>query len=218
MRFHIHVDAAEMSRDFEEAATRDLGFSRDDFNPMPSKGPQAYPCNHLSKKLATVNEFHRAFDDVAQLAVSGVVGYIEGECVVRRSEVRPLIYAPSVPLPFSVGLKDLGPREFRETEIHISALASDVDDDVKSSLVTAGFFLAYKGNVDQRKLIFTIQGSVRTIRPVYVVLLQWLSTSGALGPCVIKEERIRRFWLSDPDVFRPPVVETILPVGICEKL
>jgi hypothetical protein len=108
-------------------------------------------------------------------------------------------------------LGELGTGEFRETEIHISTVARNIDYRVVSALVDAGFFLAWKGPLEQRKLVFTVQGKILTIRPLYKVLVHWLSQSGALGQCVIKEEQIRRYWLSDPNVFRPPIVRQVLP-------
>jgi hypothetical protein len=212
MRFHIHVDAATVSPDFERSARLDLGFERDDFNPLPSAGIQAFRCNHLSKKLGHAREFEAVFNQIAGLAQSsnGLVGYIEGECVARRHELEAASLAGDCRPPFSVVLGELAPGHFRETEIHISTLAKDANSHTVRALVEAGFFLAHKGTSANTRLVFTIQGSVATIKPLYSVLADWLAASGALGPCTIKEERIRRYWLSSAEVFRPPVVRNVI--------
>lgn len=211
MRFHIHIDAADISRKFEGAAKESFGFYRDDFTPMKGPGPHAYPRNHLSHKASSVGDFYQTFDGIVELAdtLGGLVGYIEGECVVRRTEIRAQRNpAPTAP-PFAATLGELAPGDFRETEIHITAPEKQVNQAAARTLADAGFFQAHKGPLDDRKFIFTLQGTVDIIRPLYDVMALYLSTTGLLGDCAIKEERIRRFWLSDSHVLRPAVVRKL---------
>lgn len=106
-------------------------------------------------------------------------------------------------------MKFLEPDTFRETEIHITLSRDDSDPRLLEALTDMGFFCAYLPKDYGEAAIFTVQGSREDIDKILPVTIEYLETVGGAVECSIKEERITHWWLSKPDVARPPVIEKI---------
>ncbi|MEO1028834.1 MAG: hypothetical protein AAFX02_07225, partial [Pseudomonadota bacterium] len=55
--------------------------------------------------------------------------------------------------------------------------------------------------------ILTIQGTRRQISTLAGLLRDYLARTGGFVRGKLMEERITRYWLSDPNVERPPVID-----------
>lgn len=120
--FHIHVDAAELSKDFDAFLVDTFGFWRMDFEGGPENAETYEPANHLTLKPTTPERFKDAFDRIVEFAEANkaMIGYIEGEIVPLDRDSAPRAYNPPVPIPFRVRLESLPRGTFRETEVHIT--------------------------------------------------------------------------------------------------
>src|SRR5262245_13984643 len=99
--FHIHVDAAWITSDFEAFLKHERGFFRADF--VGSDCGRAEPLHHLTFKTGDAQEFRRTFAMVRAYAQSNQAmgGYLEGEVVYERDY--PLSeYDANVSAPFKL--------------------------------------------------------------------------------------------------------------------
>jgi hypothetical protein len=208
--FHIHIDATRLSREFEEylAAT---GFVRTDFAGHP-EGEQGFEApNHLTLKLSDARHFREQFDNTVAYAskMSGMNGYIEGEFIPLDKDVVERTFTPGIPLPFSITTVALPKGAFRETEIHITLDRDRSDPRLRAALSDMGFFSAFMRKPHGVAQIFTVQGSREHVGQILPPLIDFLDATGGTVHCSVKEERIAKWWLSDPSVVLPPVINSI---------
>ena len=94
-KFPIHVDAFELSADFERFLVEDRG-SAEAISPDIRRAWEGYePPHHLTLKLNDGNQFRVCFDEVAARARQDVSmrGYVEGEFIAEDLTIpeKPLI-------------------------------------------------------------------------------------------------------------------------------
>ncbi|MGI8990909.1 MAG: hypothetical protein ACR2I2_15195 [Bryobacteraceae bacterium] len=208
--FHIHVDAITLTEAFEKHLG-ELSFKRSDFAGHP-EGQRGFEApHHLTLKLHDSDKFRRTFDDLAATASasSGLNGYLEGEFIPLDKEILDRPYVAGVPLPFRVSNGPLRKGDFRETEIHITLDRDRSDPRLIESLTEMGFFAAYMRKPFGIAQIFTVQGSRKQVDEILPQLLNYLEACGGSANCSVKEERIAKWWLSDPSVALPPVIQAI---------
>ena len=209
--FHIHVDAFEISPEFERFLTDERGFYRSDFAGHP-EGVEGYePPHHLTLKLNDGNEFRSQFDDVVRTARAGtrMLGYVEGEVIAEDVPIQEKPFSESVPAPFRIATTSLPAGQFRESEIHVTLDRDRSDSRLIEALVGMGFFAAYLPKPYGMAQIFTVQGSRTFIAELMPALLTFLRSAGGAVSCSVKEERIAAWWMSDPAVRLPPVISNI---------
>ena len=162
-------------------------------------------------KLYDSAEFRKKFDEVASRAdaTSGIKGYLEGEYIPIDEDVADRPYRQGVKIPFRVASQPIAPGLFRETEIHITLERDRSDPRLLASLNEMGFFSAYMKKPYGVAQIFTVQGSRSQIDKLLPLLLSFLETCGGTVHCSVKEERVARWWLSEPSVVLPPVIDEI---------
>lgn len=208
--FHIHVDAAEIQPSFEQYLAQS-GFVRTDFAGHPGNADGFEAPNHLTLKLYDSAEFRKKFDEVqAQAsATHGIRGYLEGEFIPvdRDLEARP--YQGNVEPPFRVTSQPIEPGSFRETEIHITLDRDRSDPRLLASLTEMGFFSAYMHKSYGVAQIYTVQGSRAQVDQLLPRVIAYLEDCGGTATCSVKEERVARWWLSNPSVALPPVIANI---------
>jgi hypothetical protein len=208
--FHIHVDAAQISPPFEEYLAQ-TGFVRTDFAGHPEGADGFEAPNHLTLKLYDAAEFRKKFDEVAHAAIetSGIRGYLEGEFIPVDRDVADRPYQAGVDIPFRVESRPIAQGSFRETEIHITLDRDRSDPRLLASLTEMGFFSAYMHKSYGVAQIFTVQGTRTVIDQLLPRLFAYLESCGGTANCSVKEERVARWWLSDPTVALPPVISDI---------
>ena len=210
--FHVHVDAHSLAGHFEEYLVDRLGFYRSDFAGHP-EGTEGYePAHHLTRKTTSSQEFKELFEQVSAYAKQGgaMRGYIEGEFVPVDKEIEERPFDETVPLPLRLKTGSLPPGRFRETEIHIALSRDSSDPRLLQNLMEMGFFGAYLPKSYGVAAIFTAQGSRQDIDQILPALERYLNNAGGAVACSIKEERIANWWVSDPDLRLPPVVQDVL--------
>jgi len=210
--FHIHVDATSLDRAFEEHLVRTLGFWRSDFSHQFADDDGFEPAHHLTQKPATSVEFQRLFDGVVKFATThpgALRGYVEGEFIALDEDIDEKAYDPSIPPPFSVSLTRLALGAFRETEIHISLDKDHSDPRLCRALKEMGFFAGFIPKSYGVAEVLTVQGSREHVRQILPPVLDFLRSAGGSAHCSVKEERVAKWWVSDPDIQMPPVVESI---------
>jgi hypothetical protein len=208
--FHIHVDAVTVTPLFEEYLSQ-AGFVRTDFAGHPEGAEGFEAPNHLTLKLSDSEVFRKTFDDVVARAssTSGIRGYVEGEFIPLDQDLADRPYQPGVPAPFKVESRPISAGSFRETEIHITLDSERSDSRLLASLTEMGFFSAYMRKSYGVAQIFTVQGSRSQVNELLPRLVTYLQSCGGTAKCSVKEERVARWWLSDPSVTLPPVVASI---------
>src|SRR6185436_20588616 len=100
--FHIHVDAAWVSADFETFLSRELGFCRTDF--VGADGGKTEPLNHLTLKTRSARIFRGTFSRAVAYAQSNraMSGYIEGEVISLDKSFDWSPHNPRIPVPFKL--------------------------------------------------------------------------------------------------------------------
>jgi len=209
--FHIHVDAFEISPEFERFLTGELGFYRSDFAGHPEGVEGFEPPHHLTLKLKDGNQFRSRFDDVVRTAKAAtrMRGYVEGELLAEDIQIEEKPFNPSVPVPFRIATTSLPPGQFRESEIHVTLDRDRSDSRLIEALTGMGFFAAYLPKPYGTAQIFTVQGARASVGELMPDLLAFLKSTGGAVSCSVKEERIAAWWMSDPPVRLPPVISTI---------
>jgi hypothetical protein len=210
-QFHIHIDGQDLSSDFEDRLIHDLGFWRSDFSGHPEGAEHYEPPHHLTQKTADSKEFKALFDQIVEHAKApqAMKGYIEGEFVPLDQDLAPRPFDASVPLPCKIRRTFLPPGTFRETEVHITLDRDRSHPQLLRNLLEVGLFAAYLPKAYGTAAIFTAQGSRAHIDALLPTLTAYLERAGGAVECSIKEERIAHWWMSEPDLPLPPVVESI---------
>jgi hypothetical protein len=210
--FHIHIDAVFIEEEFKNFLVNTLGFSLKNFSVVPTESERHAPEHHLTYKIADAKTFHQQFDVIEQYLrqhLKAMEGYVEGEYIPGEFKIPHGEFNPEVLTPFTVELGSLASGEFREDEIHITLDADRSDPRLLLSLRQMGFFSVFMDKAYGRAKIFTTQGSYQNIQKILPLLTSYLKDAGGVVNCVVKEERIVRFWLSSPDVKRPPTIANI---------
>ncbi len=211
--FHIHIDAQWVSESFKTFLLREQRFLPKNFSGFPVNSPRHAPDLHLTYKVAEANTFHAVLDAIKSYLAAypdSMVGYVEAEYIPEEIIISTQIFDPNVPLPFTLELRDLPSGQFRADEIHITLDRDKSDPRLLLSLRQMGFFSVYMAKEWGMAEIFTTQGSFHDVNQVVMpALLEYLNKVGGAVNCVVKEERMIHYWLSHPDVKRPPVIGKI---------
>lgn len=77
------------------------------------------------------------------------------------------------------------------------------------SLMKMGLFAAYLPKSYGVAEVFTAQGSRENVDAILGPLAQYLERAGGSVECSIKEERIADWWMSEPGLRPPPVIDQI---------
>jgi hypothetical protein len=210
--FDIHIDALELSKNFEQFLL-DLGFWRSDFCGHPPGAASYEPPHHLTLQPSTSGEYKQAFRTVRQYVgarLDPVRGYIEGEFFAFDRDLEAKSFDCSVPAPFEIKTGFLPAGKFRESEIHVTMSRDKSDPRLAEILMKMGFFTAYLSKPYGVGQVFTVQGTHGQIQSLLPVVYEFLQAIGGAAACSIKEERVVGWWISHSDVRLPPVVEQIL--------
>jgi hypothetical protein len=207
--FHIHIDAAWLTPEFESQVTNDLGFRRTDF--IGADGGRVEPFNHLTFKTDNSPSFQRSFAKVVAAAeVEGAMaGYIEGELIALDLDLPARSFDATVPPPFELITGTLPPATFRESEVHIAMCVERSDQRLMRSMLDMGFLSVYMPKPWGVSIIFTAQGTREIVRDIAKAIVSYLNTAGGAARCSIKEEVIAKWWMSDGGVAIPQVVQAI---------
>lgn len=218
--FHIHIDAVTLSDDFETYLTRELGFWRSDFSGHPEGAEAFCPLNHLTQKVTTTREFRVLFDRVLSYVKihDAMKGYIEGEFIALDKDIEERSFDASVKPPFKLRRTFLPPGTFRESEVHIVLNRDQSDRRLLRNLMEMGLFAAYLPKAYGTAEIFTVQGSRVIIQTLIKHLSDYLDKAGGAVECSIKEERIADWWMSEPNLRLPPVVDSVDEAGDLGRL
>jgi hypothetical protein len=111
--------------------------------------------------------------------------------------------------PFKIQTTSVSPGDFRESEIHIVLNRDQSDPRLLQGLMKMGLFTAYMPKPYGTAQIFTAQGSREKIQTMLPPLTAYLEKAGGAVDCSIKEERVADWWLSEPALRLPPVVDVI---------
>jgi hypothetical protein len=161
--------------------------------------------------MSDSKKFKALFDRIVERAKAPqtMKGYIEGEFVPLDRDLAPRPFDASVPVPFKLQRGFLPPGTFRETEVHITLDRDRSEPRLLWNLLEMGLFAAYLPKTYGTAVIFTAQGSRAHIDALLPSLTAYLERAGGAVECSIKEERIAHWWMSEPDLPLPPVVESI---------
>jgi alkylation response protein AidB-like acyl-CoA dehydrogenase len=214
-QFHIHIDAQNLAPGFERFVIADLGFWRSDFSGHPEGVEHYEPPHHFTQKTKDSKEFKALFDQIVghAKAPQAMKGYIEGEFVPLDRDIALHPYDASVPLPFKLERTFLPAGTFRETEVHVTLDRDRSEPQLLRNLLEMGLFAAYLPKTYGTAAIFTAQGSRAHIDALLPTLAAYLERAGGAVECSIKEERIAHWWMSEPALPLPPVVESIQWTG-----
>jgi hypothetical protein len=211
--YHIHVDAQHLAPDFETFLLESLGFFLSHFAGHPEDALHFEAPRHLTCKTNDSKVFLEVFEQAkafAEANPSSFVGYIEGECIPLDLDLLDRPFDPSIEFPFKFELAPLSPGKFREDEIHITLDRDKSDPRLLQVLRSAGFFSAYMEKPNNVVEILTVQGTYRQIQELLPDILKYLNAAGGSVSCSVKEERIIKWWLSQPDVPVPPTISAVI--------
>ncbi|MBS4052862.1 MAG: hypothetical protein KGZ69_16905 [Methylomonas sp.] len=200
-----------LSKDFEAFLTDQLGFWRSDFCGHPEGHPHFEPAHHMTQKPKDGKEHRALIESVLAHAekTDAMLGYIEGEFIPLDEDIPERPYDPSIQPPFKIHRTTLPAGSFREDEIHITLSRDESDPGMIQSLIDMGLFAAYLPKPHGVAVVFTVQGTRKQIEELWEPLCNYLHKAGGAKNCSIKEERITHWWLSQPDVSLPPVIDHI---------
>jgi hypothetical protein len=206
---HIHVDASYLSHHLAGVLER-LGFWRSDFS---EQQVDSYaPLHHFTLKPQSTSEFKATFDFLVRWLEENpgnIDGYLEGEVVPVDDELAEGQFDSDVPIPFTLGLSNLKPGEFRESEIHVTLDREKSHPTLRKRLREMGLFSAYLPKVYGIAEVFTVQGLQVDVDRLLPSLRRYIQEAGGANRCSIKEERIARWWVSRRDLALPPIVGSI---------
>ncbi|HYR78154.1 MAG TPA: hypothetical protein VEM96_20245 [Pyrinomonadaceae bacterium] len=204
--FHIHVDAAWVSPEFETFLKQELGFFRTDF--VGADGGKTEPLNHLTLKTRDAQVFRGAFAQVVTYAQShrAMAGYVEGEVITFDKDFDWSPHDPNVPTPFKLEMTSLPPKTFRESEFHLTLCPERSDPRLLQRLTEMGLLMIYMPKTWGVALVFTAQGNRNLIRSLTLNLAAFLEKAGGAVMGSLKEERVAKWWTSDKAIKFPPVV------------
>jgi hypothetical protein len=209
--FHIHVDALTLSENFESFLTTELGLWRSDFSGHPEGVEHFEPPHHFTAKVVSSAEFRECFDRLVSYAEANapMKGYLEGEFIALDEDLTERPFDPAVKAPFKIQKTNLPAGGFRESEIHVVLNRDKSDPRLLQSLLDMGLYTAYMAKSYGTAQIFTVQGSREKIQTILPALKEYLENAGGAVNCSIKEERVADWWLSEPTLRLPPVVDSI---------
>jgi hypothetical protein len=211
LQFHIHIDAQNISSDFEHHLIHEFGFWRSDFSGHPEGVEHYEPPHHLTQKAANSKEFKALFDRIVEQAKAprAMSGYIEGEFVPLDKDLAPRPFDASVLMPFKLQRAFLSAGAFRETEVHVTLDRDRSHPQLQRNLLEMGLYAAYLPKPYGTAAIFTAQGSRAKINAILPALTTYLEGAGGAVECSIKEERIADWWMSEPTMPLPPVIDSV---------
>ena len=194
--FHIHIDAKVMTRPFYDVAIKTFNFYESNFNGHPEGYEHFEPENHLTLKLFSKDDFHSTWSKlVEETNKHQFIGYLEGEYIPFDDYIPSKDYI-DLPVPFKIIRRKISSGEkFRQTEIHVTFEKNKTNPDLVRKLLDAGMYGAYIPKKDGDFIVLTIQGSIKQIQELYPVLKHYLSESGGISRCTMKEERAIHFEL-----------------------
>jgi hypothetical protein len=218
--FHVHIDAETLSAGLTDYLVGELGFWNSDFSGHPPGFEHFEPVHHLTQKAVTGRDLKSLFDKVVVRAADAgaMKGYIEAEFVASDETLAPRPFDESVFRPFRLRMTRLPEASFRESEIHVTLDRDRSHPQLQRDLLEMGLYGAYLPKSYGTAAIFTAQGARAKIAELLPVLTDYLERAGGAEEGSIKEERIVSWWLSEPRLSLPPVVDTIDVGGSALKL
>ncbi len=214
LKYHVHIDAVEISEEALAFAVEKFGFVNTNFAHVPTGVEHYEPAIHFTLKTNdprlvrnSIKILRERFCDSDEF-----IGYLEAEYIAHDKDLldQPT-FRSQVPKPFIANKKRLLPGEFRESEIHVTMLTEDFGSPVAEALREMGMFTALMEKPFGTAQIFTLQGEIDTIRAIFKHTHDYLLRCGGYTNCSIKEERIIDYWLSAACVSLPPVIERVCP-------
>lgn len=212
VRFHIHIDANEMSNELYETAKSQLGYFDQHFAEGQNFGSGyrvVAPQKHITKQFFEHEKeaFYDAWDAITDLAdQGGLTGYIEGEYIAFDYDFPDKPYCGDGKPPFKLDLRPLtGPpnEEFRQTELHLVMDEERSDPQLIQSLLDTGMYparlpkAASENYPAHMAIVFTVQGYKNEIGHLAEQLTDYLLKVGGTVRASLKEERILRYKLYD---------------------
>jgi hypothetical protein len=208
IKFHIHIDASEMSEEFYQLAKEEYHFFDQNFSEDQDLGASyrvVAPKRHITRRFFQEDQkaFYDTWEKIAHLAsMGGMVGYIEGEYIVfdRNFIKRP--FKGSAEPPFKLELRSLkGPpnEQFRKTELHLVMDEDASDPQLIQNLLDTGMYPARMQKQATMQwpahnaIVFTVQGFYREISKLAHILTIYLNEIGGSALASLKEERIIRY-------------------------
>lgn len=218
--FHTHIDAQQpISEEFERFLVKNMGFAWSQFDPPATDSPpDYYPSYHLTLKTYTGRDFTDArvrLDAYLEDNADAFEGYVEHEIIGVSEEFDCTTdFDGSVPLPFLIsGVCPLNDGSFRASEFHFGMSADDSDIRLIDSLTKMGLMTIFNKKTDPetgeqwRQIIFTVQGDERKlVESMCLATIDYVRRAGGGRRVRVKEEKVLGFWLSSPNIPRPPVV------------
>jgi hypothetical protein len=210
-RFHIHVDATRISPPDVHSLCAHLGFTETNFCGYPPGVVHYEPNVHLTWKGDDSGLFKQHFERTREFLrrlERGFSGYLEGEIIASDIDIEPRPFDPRAMLEVSLSLTSLPAGTFRESELHITACKDRSDTRLLHTLEQSGLFGAWLPKPYGTAVVYTVQGAREAVAALHARYRTFLQQAGGAVACSIKEERIARWWVSDPDVVLPPVVRS----------
>lgn len=223
IRFHIHIDADEMSDELYHYAKTKLGYMDQQFAEGQDFGSGyrvVAPVKHITRRFYESEKelFYDAWDAITDLAdKGGLKGYIEAEYIVFDRDFPDKPFSGNSKPPFKLNLRLLtGPpsEEFRQTELHLVMDEKRSDPELIQSLLDTGMYPARlpkpksEDYSEHMAIVFTAQGYRAEITKLAEMLTAYLHEVGGTVRGSLKEERILRYRLYNishetlPDILR----------------
>ena len=194
--FHIHIDAQHMSIELHTRVTSELRFKDSNFDSAPEGQKSFAPQQHMTLKLKDKKAFFETWAKLEEIVdESGMIGYMEGEYLPTDEFISYKPYQDT-PLPFKIERRQLSDEEqFRQTEFHLAMDMNESDPRLVKRLMDSGLMAVCITKKRGQFVIFTAQGYIKDIEPLYALTKRYLETQGGAAKCTIKEERSIRFKL-----------------------
>jgi hypothetical protein len=210
--FHVHIDAQQMTYEFETFVIESLGFYNTAFSGHPEGALHFETPKHLTYKTKDARAFKETFDRIESHLEKNpnlLMGYVEGEYIPLDIEIAEMPFNPDIKVPCEWDLKNLPAGIFREDEIHVTLDRDRSHPKLIQSLRKMGFFSAYMDKPYGTAEILTVQGSRTTIQKLLSMILPYLTNAGGAVHCSVKEERVIRWWSSSPSIQFPPTANVV---------
>jgi hypothetical protein len=201
--FHLHLNALALSDDAHTALVEQR-FRLRNFEPGEIGKSHFVPRIHLSSHVSSAGEYRHVFREACRILrkCRSFVGYLEGEVVVaENSAVGHDDVRKGNSQKFIVVLQS--PVKWRESEVHISLLQSEVTDSVRDYFFAHGFSSIFTSKGGQRFAIFTLQGDYKVMAIIYDRVLFHLTKSGQFSAGKLKLERSAGHFLSPEFTWLP---------------
>lgn len=168
--FHIHLNALCLD-DHAAQELKHIGFERRDFEPGQLGASHFVPKIHLMNHQIRSNSFKTTFFQARRILSqdSIFVGYLEGEHVAAECTIETPQQITSLQMDSAPKFHILfqAPREWRESEIHISLSDSAANAAILAYLLEKGFYRAQCRKPEGIFNVLTVQGHHRVIQEVY---------------------------------------------------